>query len=109
MWKYLDIKTITSALIVAAMVSAIGIWGNSKLLDYKFEQLGREIGVLRLEKVDKAHVDRLNTELLILKSEKADRALVEAKWIELQAGLIEIRGDVKYLVRLQIENKRKGQ
>lgn len=107
MWKYLDIKTITSALIVAALVSAVGIWGNSKLLDYKFEQLGREIGILKVEKVDKILVDQLKFEVVSLKSEKADRALVEAKWMELQAGLIEIRGDVKYLVRLQMGDKGK--
>ncbi len=108
MLKLLDVKTITSALIVAAIVSGIGILGNSKLLDYKFDQLGREIGILRSEKVDKALVDQLKTEIYVLKSEKADRILVEAKWLELRAGMIEIQGDLKHLVRMHMDgNKRK--
>ncbi len=106
MIKYLDIKTIVSALIVAAIVSVVGIWGNSRLLDYKFEQLALEIGSLKVEKVDKVLFDRQTSEILVLKSEKADRALVEAKWTELQKGIAEIQGDVKYLVRLRMDGKK---
>ncbi len=107
MIKYLDIKTIISALIVAAIVSAVGIWGNSRLLDYKFEQLAQEIGSLKIAKVDKTIFDKQTADIQVLKSDKADRVLVEAKWMELQAGINDIRGDVKYLVRLQMGNKRK--
>ncbi len=106
MIKYLDIKTVLSALIVAALVSAVGIWGNSKLLDYKFEQLSNEIGILKSEKVDKVFVDQLKFEIISLKSEKADRALVEVKLIEVQKAITEIQENVKYLVRLQMGNKR---
>ncbi len=106
MIKYLDAKTIVSALIVAAIVSVVGIWGNSRLLDYKFEQLALEIGSLKVEKVDKVLFDRQTSEILVLKSEKADRALVEAKWTELQKGIAEIQGDVKYLVRLRMDGKK---
>ena len=109
MWRYLDIKTITSALIVAAIVSAIGIWGNSKLLDYKFDQLACEIGTLKVGKVDKSLVDRLNSEIILLKAEKADRALVEARWLELRAGLIEMQGDMKHLIRMHMANQRKNE
>ncbi len=106
MIKYLDIKTVLSALIVAALVSAVGIWGNSKLLDYKFEQLSNEIGILKSEKVDKVFVDQLKFEIVGLKSEKADRALVESRLNELQKGIAEIQGDVKYLVRLRMDGKK---
>ncbi len=107
MVKYLDTKTIVSALIVAAIVSVVGIWGNSRLLDYKFDQLALEIGSLKTAKVDKILFDRQTADIQILKSDKADRVLVEAKWMELQAGINDIRGDMKYLVRLQMGNKRK--
>ncbi len=106
MIKYLDIKTIISALIVAAIVSAVGIWGNSRLLDYKFDQLALEIGSLKTAKVDKLVFDSTVAEIRILKAEKADRALVEAKWTELQKGIAEIQGDVKYLVRLRMDGKK---
>jgi hypothetical protein len=102
MWKYLDIKTISSALIVAAIVSIGSIWGNSKLLDYKFGQLEQAIGILQVEKVDKVLVERLNTEIVGLKIEKADRLLVESKWIELKSGLLDVQQDMKYLIRLHI-------
>ncbi len=95
MWKYLDLKTITSALIVAALVSGVGIWGNSKLLDYKFVQLEAAICILKAEKVDKAHLERLNLEVGTLKYEKADKALVEVRLLELQKGIAEIQGELK--------------
>ncbi len=106
MIKYLDIKTVVSALIVAAIVSIVGIWGNSRLLDYKFEQLTNEMGQLKINKVDKAIFDRQAADILVLKADKADRVLVEVKLFELQKGIAEIQGDVKYLVRLRMDGKK---
>ncbi len=106
MIKYLDAKTIISALIVAAIVSVVGVWGNSKLLDYKFDQLSQEIGNLKIAKVDKTIFDKQTADILVLKADKADRALVESRLNGLQVGIAEIQGDLKYLVRLQMGNKR---
>lgn len=78
------LKALIIPLVVAAVVGAVSVWGNSMVMDYKINELKCSITELKISKVDKE--------------------VAAGKWAAIENDTAEIKRDLSFLVRLHMGN-----